>query len=120
MIFPETPNPYRISYKALAEVEKAKAYADYKQVVETSGMALALHARRTPSTRTNSSGGSGGSFSRVSTPVTGGLNVVDAAARVRLVVTGRGRHVVRDGRDQRNRRGGMSDEPDCDTDACSA
>ncbi len=37
-MFPETPNPYRISYKALAEVEQA--YADYKQVVETSGMAL--------------------------------------------------------------------------------
>ena len=37
-MFPETPNPYRISYKALAEVEQA--CAEYKQVVETSGMAL--------------------------------------------------------------------------------
>ena len=37
-MFPETPNPYRISYKALAEVEQA--YVDYELVVETSGMAL--------------------------------------------------------------------------------
>ena len=37
-MFPETPSPYRISYKALAEVEQA--YAEYKQVVETSSMAL--------------------------------------------------------------------------------
>ena len=49
-MFPETPNPYRISYKTLDEIKQA--YADYKQVVETSGMALTsrktyiLHADR--------------------------------------------------------------------------
>ena len=38
VMFPETPNPYRVSYKTLAEIEQA--CTEYKQVVETSGMAL--------------------------------------------------------------------------------
>ena len=38
MIFPETPNPYRVSYKVLEEVEQA--YQQYEEEVRNSDMAL--------------------------------------------------------------------------------